>query len=391
MRRIQKLNKISSLFLFGARGCGKSTLLREHFSGKKTLWIDLLSADAEDRFRREPDQLSFLIAQQKPEKVVLDEIQKIPKLLDVVHREIEKKPQLQFILTGSSARKLKAGGANLLAGRAIDFFLFPLTTQEFGKKFNLEDVLRFGSLPKLLHLKSEAQKIDYLKAYARTYLKEEILQEQIIRNVEPFQDFLEVAAQSNGKILNYNKIALDLGVSDKTVKNYFSILIDTYIGFILHPFHRSVRKRQREAPKFYFFDNGVKCAIDRTIGMPIKPKTYHYGDAFESWIVQECFRLNEYYKKDFRFSYLRTQADVEVDIVVDHPAHKEVLIEIKSSSFIRETDVRSLSQIASDWDQDCEAQLWSQDPHPKVINGVQCLYWKQALKKLFGVKLNDND
>ena len=221
--RIQKLSKINSLFLFGARGCGKSTLIKHLFPTESMLWIDLLKAEDEELYRRDPDQLSYQIKQLKPKKVFIDEIQKIPKLLDIVHIEIENNPKIQFILTGSSARKLKRASANLLAGRAIDYYLFPLSTFEFGDKFNLNQVLRFGSLPKLLHLKTADLKSDYLRAYTRTYLKEEILQEQIVRNIDPFQNFLEIAAQANSRILNYSKISKDLGVDGNRQNSIFLI------------------------------------------------------------------------------------------------------------------------------------------------------------------------
>jgi len=380
--RLQKLSKNNSLFLFGARGCGKSTLLQQIFTGPGTIWIDLLSADDEERFRKDPDQLSFLIERQRPKRVVLDEIQKIPKLLDIVHREIERNPKVQFVLTGSSARKLKRGAANLLAGRAFEYYLFPLTFLELGPNFNLGEVLRFGSLPKLLHLKSDDDKADFLRSYARTYLKEEVLQEQIIRNVDPFQDFLEVAGQSNAKILSYSKMSRDLGVDDKTVKNYFSILSDTYIGFMLPSFHRSVRKRQRESPKFYFFDLGVKRAIERSLGLDLNPGSFAFGEAFETWIVQECHRLNQYFKCDFRFSYLRTQSDVEIDLIVERPGRPDLLVEIKSANFIREEDTKSIARIAADWDRKCEVHVWSQDTEEKDISGVQCLPWMSGLRYL---------
>jgi uncharacterized protein len=381
--RIQKLSQNNSLFLFGARGCGKSTLLKELFAKSGTLWIDLLQAESEDQFRRDPDQLSFLLKKQKPERVIVDEIQKIPKLLDIVHREIEQHPEIQFIMTGSSARKLKRGAANLLAGRAFEYHLFPLTTFELKENFKLEEVLRFGSLPKLLHLKNESDKLEYLRTYARTYLKEEILQEQIIRNIEPFRDFLEIAAQSNAKILSYSKISRDLGVDDKTVKNYFSILSDTYLGFFLPSFHRSIRKRQRESPKFYFFDLGIKRAVDRTLTMDLPPKTFAFGDAFETWIIQECFRLNEYFKKDFRLSYLRTQSNVEIDLIIERPGQPDLLVEIKSADLIQEQDVKSLVGVSKDWDKECQTQLWSIDKQEKTIQGVECLPWKKGLGNLF--------
>ncbi len=381
--RIQKLSKNNSLFLFGARGCGKSTLLKQLFTNEQTLWIDLLRAEDEERFSRDPDQLSYLIESKKPQRVILDEIQKIPKLLDIVHREIERNPGLQFILTGSSARKLKRGAANLLAGRAFEYFLFPLSFLELGDKFDLMEVLRFGSLPKLLQLDSDNEKSEYLRSYARTYLQEEILQEQLIRNIEPFRDFLEVAAQSNAKILSYSKIARDIGVDDKTVKNYFSILSDTYIGFFLSPFHRSIRKRQREAPKFYFFDLGVKRALERTLRVDLNQKSYAFGEAFETWIVQEVHRMNEYFKKDFRLSYLRTQSDVEVDLILERPGQPDLLVEIKSGDFMREDDAKSMARISADWDRKHEVQVWSQDRHPKTILGVECLYWEDGLKRAF--------
>ena len=385
--RLQKLNKSNSLFLFGARGCGKSTLLKALFKDTKTLWFDLLKADDEELFRRNPDQLSYMIESERPQRVVIDEIQKIPKLLDIVHREIERRPKIQFILTGSSARKLRHGAANLLAGRAFEYHLFPLTTFELNRKFNLEEVLRYGSLPRLLHIQRPADKAEYLRTYSRTYLKEEILQEQLIRHIEPFQNFLEVAAQSNAKILNYAKISRDLGVDDKTIKNYFSILSDTYVGFTLAPFHRSIRKRQREAPKFYFFDLGIKRAIDRNLNVDLTPQSYTYGEAFETWIIQECRRLNEYQKKDFRFSYLRTQAGVEVDLIVERPGQSDLLVEIKSGALIKADDTKSLNQIAASWDRDVECQVWSQDPRPKTIENVTCLPWRQALHKTFDMPL----
>ncbi len=383
VNRMQKLNKSNSLLLFGARGCGKSTLLAELFKDPKTLWIDLLRGEDEDRLRRDPDQLSYMIEHQKPKKVVIDEVQKIPKLLDIVHREMEKRPELQFILTGSSARKLKQKGANLLAGRAFEYFLFPLTTFELGAAFDLKEVLRFGSLPKLLSFKNDQDKIEYLRSYSRTYLQEEILQEQIIRQIEPFKDFLEVAAQSNAKILSYSKISRDLGIDDKTVKNYFSVLADTYVGFFLPSFHRSIRKRQRESPKFYFFDLGVQRALERSLGVDMNPQSHAFGEAFETWVVQECFRLNEYKKKDFRLSYLRTQSDVEVDLVIERPGQPDLLIEIKSSSLIKQADTKSILNISTAWDRPCEAQIWSQDPNLKTISEIKCLPWIKGLESLF--------
>ncbi|MCX6123479.1 MAG: AAA family ATPase, partial [Proteobacteria bacterium] len=226
--------------------------------------------------------------------VVIDEIQRNLKLLDIVHLEIEKKRGVQFFLSGSSARKLKRGGANLLAGRAFTFNLFPLTHIEIGIKFDLQHTLQYGSLPKLLEYDDTLDIVRYLKAYVKTYLKEEIVSEQIVRKIDPFQDFLEIAAQMNGKIINFSKISADVGVDDKTVKSYYDILDETLIGFYLQSFHRSIRKRQRESPKFYLFDTGVRRALANTLNLPLDPSTFEYGNAFEHLVVLECHRLNSY-------------------------------------------------------------------------------------------------
>lgn len=257
--RLVKLIHKHSFFLFGPRGTGKSTLLKERFPLESTLWLDLLDSKIEEELASDPSRL-YTIVKGQPEAIthiVIDEIQKIPKLLDEVHRLIEEKLGKVFILTGSSARKLKRGAANLLAGRAFVYHLFPLSYLELKDSFNLETALHWGSLPKIFLLESSEEREAYLRAYTTTYLKEEIVDEQLIRKLPPFRRFLEVAAQCNGKIVNYANIAKDVGVDEKTIKEYFSILEDTMIGFFLEPFHSSFRKRLVEKPKFYFFDTGV--------------------------------------------------------------------------------------------------------------------------------------
>src|SRR3989338_7929348 len=184
-RRIIKLNKNNSFFLFGARGTGKTTLLKQGFGGEKTLWIDLLTDADESRYGRRPDELSQALKQGKFHKVVIDEVQKAPKLLDIVHHEMELRKDTQFILTGSSARKLKRGSANLLAGRALTQHLFPLTASELGDQFNLKDVLELGTLPKLFECRDRDGKNALLRSYISNYLKEEILVEQLVRQLNP--------------------------------------------------------------------------------------------------------------------------------------------------------------------------------------------------------------
>ena len=380
-RRLQKLSHSNSLFLFGARGVGKSTLLRERFELKDTLWIDLLSDEDEERFGRAPDELTKVLDRKKFKRVIIDEIQKSPKLLDVVQIEIEKK-KVHFVLTGSSARKLKRGAGNLLGGRAFVYHLFPLTYRELGKTFDLERALRFGTLPQIFSYRSESDVMEYLRSYISAYLKEEILIEQLIRDLNPFRDFLEIAAQTNGQIINFSKIARDVGVDDKTIKSYFQILEDTLVGFFLTPFHRSIRKRQRESPKFFLFDVGVKRALDKTLRLDILPGNYSFGSAFEHFVLAECFRLNEYLKLDFKFSYLRTKDDVEIDLIIERPGQPDLLVEIKSTDKVVEDDTRSLNSIAKDWDRDYEAEIWSLDLIEKQEGFVRCRHWMNALDEV---------
>ena len=381
--RIQKLNKSHSFFLFGSRGTGKSTLLRSCFQEMDILWIDFLTDEDEDRFSRHPDELISILEHNKYSKVVVDEIQKVPKFLDIIHKCMEMHKKVQFIMTGSSSRKLKRNSANLLAGRAFVYNLYPFTYCELSNKFLLDDILNFGSLPKIFEYSSEDDKKKYLKSYARVYLKEEILQEQIIRKIDYFRDFLEVAAQTNGQIINYSKISDDVGIDDKTVTQYFYVLRDTLVGLLLPPYHRSVRKQQIKSPKFYFFDLGVKKALERSLDSPLVPQTSAYGRAFEHFIILECHRLNEYYARDYRFYYLKDKEGMEIDLIIDRGRKSDILIEIKSSTKITEGDIKTLKKIFQSWGKPCDPQLWSCDKLEKNIEGISCLYWKNALKKTF--------
>ena len=383
IQRIQKLSSKNSCFLFGARGTGKTTLLKQMFSKKKTLWIDLLSYQEEDRFESNPDLLTELLAQKSFNRVIIDEVQKVPKLLDIVHLEIEKKKKVQFILTGSSSRKLKRGGANLLAGRLFTFNLHPLTHRELKNQFCLSDVLQTGSLPSVMSYKKLTEKTHYLDSYVQTYLKEEIQQEQIIRRVQPFKRFLEISAQCNGHILNYSKIAKDVGVDYTTVQNYFNILSDTYLGFYLYSFNRSIRKQIHQAPKFFLFDIGVQRTLLRKAQIPLEPKSYEYGLAFEHFVILELFRLNAYYTARFNFSYLRDKNGREVDIIIQKPSGEEILIEIKSTTRTQKEDGKVLEKFLEIWDRPCQAQVWSNDPKNRKINSIVHYHWKTALTKIF--------
>lgn len=385
IRRINKLPHDQHFFLFGARGVGKSTLIKSVFNHSKSLWLDLLNTDDESRFTRNPMQLEAIVLKLTSDvtHVVIDEIQKVPKLLDVVHRLIENKTVTQkFIMTGSSARKLKRGGANLLAGRAFVYHLYPFSYLEIKENLNLENTLNWGTLPKIYELDGENHQRQFLNAYAHTYLKEEIWAEQAVKQLEPFRHFLEVAAQNNGKIINYSNIARDVGVSDKIVKEYYTVLEDTLIGFHLNPFQHSFRKRLGNRPKFYLFDIGVTRSLARLLKVPVTKGTSYYGEVFEQFIILECIKLADYYQLDFRFSFLKTQSGLEIDLVVDRPGQPHLFIEIKSKSDVTLSDVSTLNELAEEFG-NCQAICLSQDKFVKEIGCVTVYPWQEGIKEFF--------
>lgn len=382
-QRLTNLSLSNSFFVFGARGTGKSTLIQSRY-GDRAHTINLLETDWVRRYQKRPDQLRADLKGlvKMPDWVVIDEIQKVPELLDVAHDLIEKE-KMKFILTGSSARKLRRYSANLLAGRAFISYLYPLTASELGSSFQLEQVLNWGSLPRVFSL-SDSDRSEFLRAYTQTYLREEILQEQLVRNGVAFQDFLEIAAQENGQALNYNKIAREIGVDIKTVQNFFSILEDTLVGFRLPSFHRSVRKSQLKHPKFYLFDLGVKRAMQRALEQKILPSTQAYGRAFEHFLISEAFRLNEYYRQDFKFSHFQTTQGAEVDLVLSR-ARTVIAVEIKSTARTDEIEVRRFARNSEALSPDAKYFV-SQDPVCSQMYGVECLPWEQFLARIFRSK-----
>lgn len=335
--RSLKLPLHRSFFLFGPRGTGKTTLLKTVLPSSSTEYLDLLDLELETRLLRNPGEFDQIMKALPPHitHIVIDEIQKIPALLNEVHRNIEASKKRFFVLTGSSARKLKRGQANLLAGRAFSYNLYPLTVSELGKDFNLDKALQFGTLPEAVTLADENDKIKYLKTYAQTYLKEEIFAEGLVRNLPTFRNFLPLAATQNGQIISWSSFAQDVGVDAKTIRSYFTILEDTLIGTILPAYVKSLRKQQRTHPKFYFFDTGVKRALAGELSLPLVPSTTEYGRAFEHFIITEMIRAADYEEKDFKFSYFATQ-NTEVDLVIERPGKPTIFAEIKSSDHIKE-------------------------------------------------------
>lgn len=376
----------NSFFLFGPRATGKTTLINGILASFDPLVFDLLSPELEEQLSTDPHIFrDRCIAAHNSGRswVMVDEVQRVPKVLNIIHQLIESH-KIKFAITGSSARKLKRGAANLLAGRAFLNHLHPLTHIELGAQFDLDETLSWGTLPKIHQLSSDEEKSDYLRSYVATFIQQEIKAEQLVRKLDPFRRFLEVAAQSHATIVNFSNIAKDVGVDTKTVQNYFQILEDTMLGSYLLPFHTSARKALSKSPKFYFFDLGVQRALSKQLPSKPSPGSSMYGDCFESLFILECQRLNDYKKMDFDFSYLRTKDDVEIDLIIRRPGQKLVAIEIKSSTQVGEVHLKRFAGIGHDLG-DVELIVASREPVARLWEDIEVMPWSEALKKIFSL------
>lgn len=372
-----------SFFLFGARGTGKTTFIQHHLRKFRVLRFDLLRPEVEHelsvhltRFREQ-----VLQSHKTSDWVVLDEVQRLPRLLNEVHSLIESH-KIKFAITGSSARKLRRGQANLLAGRALLNHLHPLTAYELGSAFDLNATLSFGGLPALSQMTTHIEKQEFLKSYVGTYIQEEIKSEQVVRQLDPFRRFLAVAAQMNSKIINYSAIHRDVGADVKTIQNYYQILEDTMMGFFLEPFHSSVRKVLSQKPKFYFFDIGVQRAIAGLLEQkPVEGSSY-FGELFESFFILECLRLNDYLRKDYQFYFLKTKDDVEIDLIVKRPNKPFALVEVKSAKEVREDHLRHFRKLGKDF-KNAECFCACREKLPRRVDNVLVAPWEEILRIIF--------
>lgn len=372
-KRAQKLtgSETESLFLWGARQTGKSTLLKMLFP--RALWFDLLLADVYERLLRNPTILrETILAAPETETVIIDEIQRIPELLNEIHWLITN-TTTRFILSGSSPRKILRSQTNLLGGRALRYELYPLISIEI-PDFDLLRALNNGLLPR--HYLS-AQPKRLLAAYVGNYLKDEIVSEAKIRNVNVFAQFLEAAAFSHGEIVNYTNIAADCGVSAPTIKEYFQILEDTLIGRFVPVYQKKPKRRVILAPKFYFFDTGIVGYLLKR--SKIEYKSEAFGNAFEHFIYHELYAHSHYSGLDYRISYWRTASQLEIDFVL---GNHQVAIEVKASDKISERHMRGLLAFKEEYKVKhavvvCTEQL------ARLHNDIEILPWQIFLRKLW--------
>ena len=326
-----------AMFLFGGRQTGKSTLLKERFP--KAVYIDLLKSDVRNRFKQHPEEFRESLLRYPPETlVIVDEIQKVPDLLDEVHWLMVEKG-LWFILSGSSARKIKRSGANNLGGRAIPETLFPLVSAEI-PDFDLERAVQNGMIPRHYMV---ANAWNRMRAYIDLYLKEEIIEEALVQNVDEFVRFMEVAAIMDGEILNYENVASDCEVSANTVKAYYKILVDTLLGFEVPAYRKVIKRKLYKSPRFYYFDVGI--ANHLTKRYHLAPKTPEYGHAFEHLIMQEIVAYLGYTNSDEELTYWHTYENLEVDAVI---GDARVAIEIKSKEHIDHDDKKGVTEFAKE-------------------------------------------
>lgn len=358
-----------SAFLWGPRKVGKSYWIAHHLTGATV--VDLLKTDVFAEYASNPALLRQRYRDHKA-LIVLDEVQKVPALLDEVHWLIENRG-LSFLLTGSSARKLRRGHANLLGGRAWRRTMVPLSYMEV-EGFDLEKTMISGLLPP--HFLSPDPTED-LRAYIADYLKEEIAAEALVQQIPSFSEFLRVAAITSSELINYTNIAREAGISQKVVRSYFDILEDTYLGFRIPPWKKSRNRRMITAEKFYLFDVGVANYLARR-----KPRlgSAEFGKAFEHYILMELRAYQAYRNPDLPITFWRTSTGYEVDFIV---GDKELAVEIKGSARVHEGDLRHLSALLEDGPVKHRVIVCLEKEPRQLGKGLRVFPWELFIKRLW--------
>lgn len=371
IRRLLDVKKVQgqSAFLWGPRKTGKTYWIREFFLKPGDWLIDLLQTDLFAEYVSRP---ALLRERYNGQRVIIDEVQKVPALLDEVHWLIENK-KASFLLTGSSARKLRRSHANLLAGRALRFELGPLSYFEV-EGFDIEKIMHTGLLPP--HFLS-TQPDQNLRSYVSDYLKEEIAFEAASKNLPAFAGFLRVAALTNGELINYTNIARETGISAKVVRNYFELLEDTLLGFRLAPWMRVKNRRLIRTDKFYFFDVGVANYLARR--KPLQGSA-EFGKSFEHYILLELLNYRRYFDPDLDVTYWRTANGFEVDFIL---GDMQTAIEVKSGQRVHEGDVRGLKALEEEH-KVRQKIVVCMERQPRKQSGIEILPWKVFLERLYG-------
>lgn len=372
---LSKLLQQKSFFLFGPRATGKSTLIRQQLSDH-ALVINLLQSNLYLRLSASPFELESIIDDTPSKKIiVIDEIQRIPELLNEVHRLIEER-KIRFLLTGSSARKLRRKGVNLLAGRAWEAQLFPLVTPEL-PHIELDRILRYGTLP-AVYLGNNPE--EELQAYVNTYLKEEIQAEALVRKIPAFSRFLQVSALTSSTIMNFSSIANDTGIPITTIHEYYQILEDTFLGFLVPAWTKSIKRKPTSTAKFYFFDIGVKNTLANINA--IEPASNLYGQAFEHFIALELRAYLSYRRIRQTLNYWQTKHGNEVDFIIGD----EIAIEVKTTQQVTDKHLKGLKLLKEE--KICQQYyLISHDPLRRVVDSIQLLPWQDFLKALWQNKI----
>ncbi len=369
-KRLFKPCKEQSYFLLGPRGTGKSWFVENWY--KKALLFDLLDSRIYTQWNAHPELLSESIPNSFKGWIVIDEIQKIPNLLNEVHRLIEKR-NLKFVLTGSSARRLKFKNTNLLAGRALTEHMYPLTAEELGSDFSLKKSLTSGHLPMAYRSKNPTK---FLSSYVHTYLKEEIQQEGLSQNLPDFSRFLESASFSQASVLNTSNVARECAVKRKTVQSYFSILKDTLLSYEIKPFTKKAKRKTIQSPKFYFFDVGVFEAL--------RPKgpldnTADKGTALETLVLQDIMAHNSYKNLEYKIFYWHTRDHrYETDFIL-YGTRGLKAIEVKLANQIRPQDLKSLKVFKKDYPQAKACVLYT-GSRSYMLNDISILPVEKFLK-----------